>query len=120
MYSGNAHHLRTKRPVVGRTSAERVQLVNLSESSALRSCAEEIHNFGGKQMICPNCNNEMIKGKLLGSQIKLKWIPDGQKVTHFGFTQYENEIILKNSGGGGRPQTESFVCKECNKLIVDL
>jgi len=71
-------------------------------------------------MVCPYCNNDMIKGKILGNQIKLKWIPDGQKVSFTGLTKYDDEIVLKNSGGMGRPQTESFMCKQCNKLIVDL
>ena len=71
-------------------------------------------------MVCPYCNEEMIKGKILGNQINLKWIPDGQKVTFFGYKRYDNEITLKNSGGGGRPQTECFMCKQCNKLILDL
>jgi len=71
-------------------------------------------------MICPYCDNEMTKGKLLGNQIKLKWIPDGQRVTFSGYTKYYDEIILKNLGGMGRPYSESFFCKKCNKIIMDI
>jgi len=71
-------------------------------------------------MVCPFCNLNMKKGKLLGNQVKLKWIPDGQKVSSFGFIIYNNEIILKNSGGWGRPYTVAYVCRKCNKLITNI
>ena len=72
-------------------------------------------------MECPYCKNDMIKGKLLGSQLALKWIPDGQKLTMWGFTHYEGEIILNDSKSGWiRPYKESYLCKECKKLISDV
>ena len=80
----------------------------------------------GEQMTCPFCNSEMMKGKLLGNQlalsyIEMKWTPDGAGVPITGLTNFDNEIILKDSSGFfGRSYTKSFVCAECRKLIVDL
>jgi hypothetical protein len=71
-------------------------------------------------MICPFCNNEMTKGKLLGNVIKIKWIPDGPDVPQTGLSHVNGEVELKNESRFGRPYTEAYICRECNKLITCL
>lgn len=72
-------------------------------------------------MVCPFCNNEMIKGKILGDRQILKWMPDNEKLI-LGIWA-NNAITLKNQTGGGmsgRYQVGAFACKNCKKLIADL
>lgn len=71
-------------------------------------------------MLCPFCNDKMIKGKILGDRYKLKWMPDDEKLI-LGIWA-NNSITLGNQTGGllGRPRVEAFVCRNCRKLIADL
>ena len=71
-------------------------------------------------MVCPFCNNEMIKGKLLGDRSKLKWVPDDDNQT-FG-VWVKNAKVLANRTGGifDRHRVDAYVCENCKKLIADL
>ncbi|NOW90343.1 hypothetical protein BCD91_002366 [Clostridium beijerinckii] len=71
-------------------------------------------------MICPYCNVEMIKGYIYGDRYALKWLPEEKKL--FLGIWAKGGIVLGNGdikGIGGRPTVESYMCHNCNKLIID-
>lgn len=71
-------------------------------------------------MVCPFCNNEMIKGKIFGNaRRKLQWVPEDEKLILGVWSN--NAITLKNqTGTTGNYQVKAFACKKCKKLIADL
>jgi len=72
-------------------------------------------------MTCPFCDSEMINGKLLGDRIKLRWIPDGERVPLTILGKSSNTIIPTHSNPfGGRPYVVAPLCEKCKKLIIDL
>lgn len=70
-------------------------------------------------MQCPYCQNEMVKGNIIGDRYQLKWMPEDKKLL-LGI--WANGSIPLGKGGGfiGRPKVVSHLCENCKKLIVDL
>lgn len=68
-------------------------------------------------MKCPYCNEEMIKGAILGDRYKLKWMPEDKKLLLGIFAT--GGIELGTSSLIGRPRVETHMCSKCNKFIID-
>ena len=69
-------------------------------------------------MKCPFCEDEMIKGSIVGR--RAKWVAD--KEEHFFKIWSKHYIDFKYTGGwrGLFSDIEAFVCMKCKKLISDI
>ena len=69
-------------------------------------------------MICPFCQSEMVKGYLYGDRYALKWQAEDSKliagIWSAGGIKFKKNSVL------GRPRTESFMCKSCKKMVIDV
>ena len=70
-------------------------------------------------MRCPFCDEEMVKGKILGDRYALEWMPEDQKL-FLGIWARNSITLGSHRTAFGRPYTEAFVCNKCGKLIADL
>ena len=70
-------------------------------------------------MLCPFCNSEMIKGKLLGDRYQLKWMPDNEDLV-LGIWAKKAIVLPNQTSGFGRPYVKAYICKNCRKLITDI
>jgi hypothetical protein len=73
--------------------------------------------MGGILMKCPYCNVEMTKGKIIGNQYKLKWLPENRRL-FMGIWAFGG-IKLGQGGLLSRAKVKSFMCHACNKIILD-
>ncbi|AGY75206.1 PF20097 family protein [Clostridium autoethanogenum] len=69
-------------------------------------------------MECPYCNGEMVKGHIYGDNYKMKWLPEDKKL--FLGIWAKGGIELGESGWIGRPKIKAYMCKTCNKIIIDV
>lgn len=69
-------------------------------------------------MECPYCNGEMIKGYIYGDNYKMKWLPEDKGL--FLGIWAKGGIGLGEVGWVGRPKIKSYMCKNCNKIIIDV
>lgn len=70
-------------------------------------------------MICPYCNGEMVAGKILGDRYDLKWVDNNQKLV-MGIWAPPDSIIISTRCHAERHAVDGFMCKACNKLIIDV
>ena len=68
-------------------------------------------------MKCPYCNEEMVKGYIYGDRWMLKWLPE-EKDLLFGI--WAKGGIKLGEETGIRPSVETYMCRACNKFIIDL
>lgn len=66
-------------------------------------------------MICPYCNNKMTDGELVGDRYSNHW-------ENKDLNKEPRIIRLKRKGKGlfSSVRNEAFLCRECNKIIIDL
>ena len=73
-------------------------------------------------MKCPICKTEMENGTLFGDRYTLKWLPASKKlfmgIWAKGAVRIDNRTKLQRFYK--RPYINGNVCKECNKIILDL
>lgn len=69
-------------------------------------------------MECPYCKQEMVRGYIYGDRYQLKWLPEDKKLL-LGIWA-EGGIALGEKGMLSRPKVEAFVCKSCNKAVMDI
>ena len=70
-------------------------------------------------MLCPFCNCEMTKGKIIGDRYALKWSPDDKKL-FMGIWATDSIILENNIVGIGRRYLEAYACDKCEKLIANI
>lgn len=78
------------------------------------------HKKGGNLLKCGYCDKEMAKGFILGDRYSLKWQPEDSKLLGGIWASGDAIELKKNSGLIGRPKTITYLCPDCNKLIIDL
>ncbi len=70
-------------------------------------------------MECPYCEKIMDLGVIYGGRYEPKWIP---KEKDKGFGMFLNPFVkgvkVSNDDIGNR--IESYYCKDCNKIIIDV
>jgi len=69
-------------------------------------------------MKCPYCSTEMTKGTIYGDRYALKWLPEDKKLFLGLWAKGGTKV-----GVGGvfeRPQVESYMCRSCSKMIINL
>jgi hypothetical protein len=69
-------------------------------------------------MECPYCNREMTKGYVYGDRYKLKWLPEDKKL--FLGIWANGGVELGQGGNIGRARVKSYMCRSCNKIIIDV
>lgn len=83
-------------------------------------------------MDCPNCNEQMERGILLGyggraGYTNIRWLPKEVTMKKFfvpitkkGVNKCGGEVIKLYSSDIAMPKyTDTYICKKCRKLIVD-
>lgn len=68
-------------------------------------------------MECPYCHGEMKKGKIYVDRGPLKWIAESKDKGTF-FSSLEKGIKVKNVDEYNK--VESYYCKSCKKMIIDM
>ncbi|OZV13758.1 hypothetical protein CIW83_02125 [Tissierella sp. P1] len=68
-------------------------------------------------MKCPYCGEEMKRGFIYGDRYSLKWIPE-EKDKGLIFQWFARGIKLSDASMNN--SVESFCCKNCKKIIIDV
>ncbi|MCC5911671.1 MAG: hypothetical protein JJT76_14695 [Clostridiaceae bacterium] len=91
-------------------------LVTTDEKDAINNYVIERRN-GGKYMKCPYCHRKMEKGCISGDRYSLKWIEESRYKPFL--SQFQKGIKLTH-GIGTLNDLETYFCKDCEKMIIDV
>ncbi len=71
-------------------------------------------------MNCPYCRQTLESGFIYGDRYKMKWLEETKKLFLGIFALGSRVIQYENRNLFGRPKIKSYLCPNCNKMIIDL
>lgn len=78
--------------------------------------------IGGDNIKCPYCNIEMIEGQIHNGSEVLGWLPEGTSKSLYGawWSFPDNGIRLSKKHWLYGYKVKAYLCKNCNKIIIDV
>lgn len=75
-------------------------------------------NRDNKDITCPYCQNNMMKGAIRRDRYALKWVPNEDNKNIFSALLCKG--IVLDGGIMGKGFVDANYCRDCKKIIIDV